>query len=222
MMITRRTALGLMATALVPGTLRAADVEPEFLRADVDAGKLPKMIDRLPKVPRVINVAEMGGAPGQYGGTIRTIIGGQKDIRLMTIYGYSRLIGYNTKLEFEPDILESYEISEERIFTFRLREGHKWSDGTPLSTEDFRYCWEDVINNEDLTPGGVPINMRVVGKGPVFEIVDPLTVRYTWPAPNPDFLPSIAAAQAQSSRAARPLSQAVPQRSTRARTSSRN
>ncbi len=197
MMITRRTALGLMATALVPGTLRAADLEPEFLRADVEAGKLPKVADRLPKVPRVINVVELGGVPGRHGGTIRTIIGSQKDIRLMTIYGYSRLIGYNTDLEFEADILESYDIAEERIFTFRLREGHKWSDGTPLSTEDFRYAWEDVINNEDLTPGGVPVNMRVNGKGPVFEIVDPLTVRYTWPAPNPDFLPSLAASQYQ-------------------------
>jgi peptide/nickel transport system substrate-binding protein len=197
MMITRRTALGLMATALVPGTLRAADLEPEFLRADVEAGKLPKVADRLPKNPRVIDVAAMGGVPGRHGGTIRTIIGSQKDIRLMTIYGYSRLIGYNTDLEFEADILESYDIAEERIFTFKLREGHKWSDGTPLSTEDFRYAWEDVINNEDLTPGGVPVNMRVNGKGPVFEIVDPLTVRYTWPAPNPDFLPSLAASQNQ-------------------------
>ena len=197
MMITRRTALGLMATALVPGTLRAADLEPEFLRADVEAGKLPKVADRLPKNPRVIDVAGLGGVPGRHGGTIRTIIGSQKDIRLMTIYGYSRLIGYNTDLEFEPDILESFDISEERIFTFRLREGHKWSDGTPLSTEDFRYAWEDVINNEDLTPGGVPVNMRVNGEGPVFEIVDPLTVRYTWPAPNPDFLPSLAASQYQ-------------------------
>src|SRR6187399_3609752 len=151
MMITRRTALGLMATAFVPGTLRAADLEPDFLRADVEAGKLPKVIARLPKVPRVINVTAMGGLPGHHGGTIRTIIGSQKDIRLMTIYGYSRLVGYSEKLEFEADILESFEISEERIFTFKLRDGHKWSDGTPLSTEDFRYCWEDVINNEDLS-----------------------------------------------------------------------
>ena len=35
----------------------------------------------------------------------------------------------------------------------------------------------------------------VDGKPPVFEVVDKLTVRYSWDAPNPDFLPSLAAAQ---------------------------
>jgi peptide/nickel transport system substrate-binding protein len=196
MMITRRTALGLMAAAtLAPVTVRAADLEPEALRAEIEAGKLPKMADRLPKVPRVINVAALGGKPGHYGGTMRTLISGQKDIRLMTIYGYSRLVGYNTDLEFEADILESFDVQEERIFTFKLREGHKWSDGAPLSTEDFRYCWDDVLNNEDLSSSGLPVVLRVDGKGPVFEIVDPLTVRYSWHAPNPDFLPSLAAPQ---------------------------
>jgi peptide/nickel transport system substrate-binding protein len=195
MMITRRTALGLMAATLVPGAARAAGIEPEVLRADIDAGKLPKLADRLPKTPRVINVVAQGGLPGRNGGTIRTIIGGQKDIRLMTIYGYTRLVGYNARLEFEPDILESFDVVEERIFTFKLRDGHKWSDGTPLSTEDFRYGWEDVLNDEDLTNGGLPVNLRVNGKGPLFEIVDPLTVRYTWEGPNPDFLPSLASAQ---------------------------
>lgn len=195
MMITRRTALGLMAATLVPGAARAAGIEPEVLRADIDAGKLPKLADRLPKTPRVINVVAQGGLPGRNGGTIRTIIGGQKDIRLMTIYGYTRLVGYNSRLEFEPDILESFDVVEERIFTFKLRDGHKWSDGTPLSTEDFRYGWEDVLNDEDLTNGGLPVNLRVDGKGPLFEIVDPLTVRYTWEGPNPDFLPSLASAQ---------------------------
>ncbi|MEQ1951964.1 ABC transporter substrate-binding protein [Mesorhizobium sp. CN2-181] len=194
-MITRRTALGLMAATLVPGTLRAAETEPEALKALVDAGTLPKLAERLPKAPRIINVVGLGGQPGRHGGKIRTIISGQRDIRLMTIYGYTRLIGYNPRLEFEADVLESYEIVEERIFTFKLRDGHKWSDGTPLSTEDFRYCWEDVIGDEDLTPGGVPIAMRVKGEPPKFEIVDPLTVRYTWEAPNPDFLPNLAAPQ---------------------------
>ncbi len=197
-MLTRRAALGVLAATALPVRLKADDREPEALRALIDDGKLPRLAERLPKVPRVINVAALGGLPGRNGGALRTIIGGQRDIRLMTVYGYARLVGYNTRLEFEADILESYDIVEERIFTFRLRDGHKWSDGTPLSTEDFRYCWEDVLNNEDLTNGGLPINLRVDGKGPLFEIVDPLTVRYTWEAPNPDFLPSLAAPQAQS------------------------
>lgn len=196
-MINRRTTLGLLAGALVPTKLLAATGEPEFLQSLLKDGKLPPMAERLPKHPLVVNLAAMGREVGRYGGVVHTLISGQRDIRLMTINGYSRLIGYDEQLAFRADILESFDIREERIFTFRLREGHRWSDGSPLSPEDFRYCWEDVWQNEDLVPGGFDRSLRVDGKPGVFEIVDPLTVRYTWHAPNPDFLPSLAAAQAQ-------------------------
>jgi peptide/nickel transport system substrate-binding protein len=123
------------------------------------------------------------------------LIGGPKDIRYMTIFGYARLVGYDEKLDLQPDILHSYEVEQGRIFTFHLRPGHKWSDGEPLTTEDFRYCFEDVLMHEDLSPGGLSPYLRAGGEGPVFEVIDPLTVRYTWKAPNPDFLPRLAAAQ---------------------------
>lgn len=199
-MITRRTALGVIGSALLPGTLRAAGREPEFFKSQLDEGKLPPVDERLPRTPRIVKVASMGRQPGRHGGTVRTLIGSQKDIRLMTINGYARLVGYDETLALQPDILESFTSEEDRVFTFRLREGHKWSDGSPLTPEDFRYCWEDVINDEDL--GGVDTALVIDGKGPTFEIVDPLTVRYTWHAPNPDFLPKLAAPQ--------PLSIVVP------------
>jgi peptide/nickel transport system substrate-binding protein len=194
-MVTRRTALGALAMPLLAGRAGAEDLEPDFLRPLVEAGKLPPVAARLPKVPRVVNVAAMGRVPGRHGGDIRMLIGGQRDIRLMTIYGYARLVGFDEKLAFQPDILESYEAIEDRIFTFRIREGHKWSDGSPLTPEDFRYCWEDVQLNEDLSPGGASPYLLSAGKPPAFEIVDPLTVRYSWEVPNPDFLPRLAAAQ---------------------------
>jgi peptide/nickel transport system substrate-binding protein len=196
-MLTRRTALGLLASTLLPVRAFADNLEPDFLKPLLDAGKLEPVMSRLPKAPRIINVAAMGRTPGKHGGVLRTLISGQKDIRLMTIYGYARLVGLNDRLEFEADILESFDVVEDRIYTFKLREGHKWSDGQPLSTEDFRYCWDDVLNNEDLSPGGLPRAMLVDGKGPTFEILDPLTIRYSWDAPNPDFLPILAAPQAQ-------------------------
>ncbi len=144
-MITRRTALGVMAAALTPGVLRAAPVEPEFFSGKLAAGELPPLAERLPKRPLVVELAALGRTPGRSGGDVRTLIGSQKDIRLMTIYGYSRLVGFDEKLAFRPDILESYESDGDRVFTFHLREGHKWSDGSPLTTEDFRYTWEDVL-----------------------------------------------------------------------------
>jgi peptide/nickel transport system substrate-binding protein len=196
--INRRTALGVIASTLVPGTLRAANLEPDFLQPLLTAKSIPELAQRLPSKPRVVNVAAMGRRPGQYGGVVRTLIGSQKDIRLMTIYGYARLVGYDEKLRMQPDILESFEAIEDRVFTFKIRDGHKWSDGSPLTPEDFRYCLEDVLLNEDLSSGGLSNALLVDGNAPRFEIVDPLTVRYSWDTPNPDFLPNLAAAQSLS------------------------
>ena len=197
-MVTRRAALSLIALPFVSEGGYATDFEPDFLKPLVSNGQLPPLGERLPKAPRIVRLKEMGRLPGRYGGDIRMLIGGQKDIRLMTIYGYSRLVGLDEKLNFQADILESFESNEDRIFTFKLREGHKWSDGSPLTSEDFRYVWEDVYLNDKLSPGGLVPFLLSDHKPPIFEVVDALTVRYTWEIPNPDFLPRIAAPQALS------------------------
>jgi peptide/nickel transport system substrate-binding protein len=187
---------------LLSASAFALYVEPDMLKEKVAAGELPPVDQRVPAKPRIIDVKAMGREPGQYGGTARMIIGGQRDIRYMTIFGYARLIGYDERLNLTPDILLSYDVEDGRIFTFHLRPGHKWSDGQPLSTEDFRFSWEDVLNNEDLSPGGLSPYLLANGKPPKFEIIDDLTARYSWDAPNPDFLPQLASAQ--------PLRLAVP------------
>jgi peptide/nickel transport system substrate-binding protein len=169
--------------------------ETPSLAAAVAAGKMPPVADRLPKVPRVIDLGASGRSIGRHGGTLRLLMGDQRDIRYMTIYGYARLVVFNTKTELEPDILESYDETGGRIFTLHLRPGHKWSDGQPFTAEDFRYWWEDVANNTRLSPGGPPQAMLMHGKPPKFEVLDPLTVRYSWDDPNPVFLPALADAQ---------------------------
>ena len=194
--ITRRGILGLMASAALPmPRALAAALEPPLLAPLVYEDMLPALSDRVPREPRVVKLAEMGRQPGRNGGTLRMLIGGSKDIRLMTICGYSRLVGYSPTLEFIPDILESFENVDNRVFTFRLRTGHRWSDGHMLTSEDFRYCWEDVILNKRLRKGGPPSELLVEGQKPRFEVLDQRTVRYTWHGPNPDFLPSLAAPQ---------------------------
>ncbi|QRM46329.1 ABC transporter substrate-binding protein [Rhizobium sp. BG4] len=196
-MVTRRTFLGGMIGATVaPGLVRAAsddrDIEPEFLRDLLRADAIPPMPQRLPKHPRIVNMKEAGLTPGTYGGNVRTIIGGPRDVRYMTVYGYSRLIGYDKHLQFQPDILGGYTSEEDRIFTFHLREGHKWSDGKPFTVDDFRYWWEDIILNKEATPGGGALELRPHGDLPKFEVLDELIVRYTWEKPNPTFLPALA------------------------------
>ncbi|MBB5574468.1 ABC transporter substrate-binding protein [Rhizobium paranaense] len=197
-MIDRRTFLGLLASTVLPLPTIAADAdnEPDFLHDWLRSGQMPPLAQRLPKNPRIINLAALGREPGRYGGSLRTLIGSQNDLRLMNVYGYARLVGYDQTLTLQPDILESFEVENDTVFTFKLRDGHKWSDGKPFTSEDFRYWWEDVILNKTLTPGGGALELRPHGDLPRFEVIDPLTVRYSWDQPNPFFLPNLAAPQA--------------------------
>jgi len=119
----------------------------------------------------------------------------EKDVRLLNTWGYARLVGWTSKLELKPDLLKSIEVKDGRIFTMRLRAGHKWSDGAPFTAEDFRYFWEDVASNKELAPAGPPVDLINGGELPKVEIVDPLTVRYTWSKPNSRFLAALAQAR---------------------------
>ncbi|SIQ85342.1 peptide/nickel transport system substrate-binding protein [Rhizobium sp. RU35A] len=192
-MITRRQALALLAGTMMPKTVLGAYVDSAYLSDNAAGTSLPPLAERLPRNPRVIRLGgDNGTRIGKHGGTLRMLIGGQRDIRYIPIISYSRLLGYNEKLELEPDLLERFEVEDERIFTFHLREGHRWSDGSLFTSEDFRYVWEDMFLNKDLYRGGIPSSLIINGTKPRFEVLDTLTVRYSWDVPNPDFLTDIA------------------------------
>jgi len=165
-------------------------VEPPMLRLDVSTGRLPPTEKRLPQPPLVVRLDE----PGKHGGALHSLVGRSRDTRLLVVYGYARLVGYDRNLELAPDILESFEVQEGRIFTLRLRKGHRWSDGHPFTAEDFRYYWEDVANNKELSPAGPPRDLLVDGEPPKFEMLSDTVLRYTWHKPNPHFLPRQAGA----------------------------
>jgi len=185
-----------MLTASLAAPARAETfIDSPALAAKVAAGQLPPVEQRLPSRPRLITVTGAGREAGRHGGTMRMLMGDQRDIRMMTIYGYTRLMVYDENLELVPDLLEKVEIEQGRAFTLRLRPGHRWSDGEPFSAEDFRYWWEDVANNKRLSPGGPPQALVVGEEKAKFEVVDPLTVRFSWSKPNPIFLPALAGAQ---------------------------
>ena len=197
--ISRRQTLALLAAgaSFAPAAARAfasagaAAAEPPLLADLVASGAIPPVASRLPLEPRVVDLPALGRRNGRHGGTIRMLIGGQRDIRFVPINGYSRLVGYDVALALKPDILRAFEVEDGRIFTLHLRRGHCWSDGHPFTTEDFRYCWQDVLQRGDL--GGMPPELLIDGQGPKVEILDAITIRYSWPLPQPDFLPGLAA-----------------------------
>lgn len=174
-----------------------AQAQPQYkespaLAADVSAGKLPPVDKRLPDPPLVVTL-DGKLRPGQPGGEMRSLIGRARDVRMLNTVSYTRLVVYDEKYEFVPDLADKFEVQDERIFTFHLRKNHHWSDGNPFTAEDFRYYWEDVANNKELSPSGVPVDLLVDGEAPKVEFPDALTVRYSWSKRNPNFLPRIAA-----------------------------
>jgi len=170
-------------------------VEPPSLAPLVEGGKLPPLAQRLPDTPVVLAMDQPGQSIGRHGGTLNTIMARSKDVRLMVVYGYARLVKFDRNLNLVPDILERIEVKDGKIFTFYLRPGHKWSDGQPFTTEDFRYYWEDVANNDLLSPIGPSALLRVDGELPTVTFIDKTTLRYAWSKPNPAFLPALAGAR---------------------------
>lgn len=146
----------------------------------------------LPDEPLIYDPRLYGGEIGVQGGRIITLASRARDIRYLSTMAYTRLVGYDRDLNLQPDLVLAYEADEERRFTFHLRKGHRWSDGTPFTTEDFRFWWEDVALNPELNPSGPPMFMLAAGKPPRFEVIDEQTMRYTWEDPNPRFLPTLA------------------------------
>ena len=185
----------LLCVAGLSSARAAPAIETPILEQRVSTGQLLPIDKRLPERPRVIDLAGLGRQPGVPGGTWRMLMGDQRDLRLMTVYSYARLIVFDEKLTVVPDILDHFEVEADKVFTLHLRPGHKWSDGEPFTADDFRYYWEDVANNPKLSPSGLNAALLANGKPPKFEVLDPETVRYTWEDPNPSFLPALAAAQ---------------------------
>jgi peptide/nickel transport system substrate-binding protein len=192
-----RTTLHPIAVCLlilaVTGTVQAVSWrETPYFAEQVKSGALPPVAQRIPEKPSVADFGLKGRTLGRQGGDLALLMGRSKDVRLMVVYGYARLVAYDRNYDIVPDILESVDVDEGRTFTLGLRKGHRWSDGHPFTSEDFRYYWEDIANNPELSPYGLSPVFTVDGELAEFEVIDDQTVRYTWTKPNPFFLPALA------------------------------
>ncbi|NNK15364.1 MAG: ABC transporter substrate-binding protein, partial [Sulfitobacter sp.] len=168
--------------------------ETTFWKQEVQNGSLPPVAERLPEVPLIVDLEAKGRTFGKQGGTLRTMVTRSKDVRQMVVYGYARLVGYDANYDLYPDILRDVEVIENRKFILHLRPGHRWSDGVPFTSGDFRYWWEKVVGNEEITPSGPPEFMFVDGKLGKVSFPDDHTVIFEWDTPNANFLPLLAQA----------------------------
>lgn len=66
---------------------------------------------------------------------------------------YSGLLKYNERLELEPDLAASYQISsDQKIYTFQLKSDLKWHDGQALTAADIIYTINTIQNPRIASP----------------------------------------------------------------------
>lgn len=190
-------ALAVMLASVAGGAVLAAPElkETPYWTEKVAKGELPPVAERVPAEPLIVDLEAKGRTFGTPGGTLTTLVSRDRDIRMMVVYGYARLMGFDAQYQLVPDLLASVDTEDDRVFTLHLRKGHKWSDGAPFTSADFAYFWDDVANNAELSPSGPPDFLRIDGKYPTVTTPDETTVVYAWDAPNPLFLQTLAQAR---------------------------
>lgn len=139
--------------------------EAPMLAERVAKGQLPSVEKRLPDNPLVYRTLDKIGL---YGGTLRhdninvesdwhtrhtnsaNLIEMPADAAwdaVSTVYGAPH----------QPGIFESFKMSSDGIlFSATLRKGLKWSDGTPVTTDDVAFKINDVLLNKKLNPVPAP------------------------------------------------------------------
>ncbi|MBV7332317.1 ABC transporter substrate-binding protein [Chloroflexi bacterium TSY] len=169
------------AAPAAPGTYN----ESPMLAEQVSAGTLPPVDERLPQEPLVIEPVE---ETGQYGGTWRAVDSDSLGWTRQTIMVEPFLKWERDVNGMRPNLLESWEWNEDATeLVVHFRKGIRWSDGEPLTADDYLFWWNDMVLNEDV-PVGPPGGTTVGGQAMQVEKVDDFSLKYTFAAPNPLFL----------------------------------
>jgi len=90
----------------------------------------------------------------------------------------------------QPGTAVSYELSDDKLtYTFKLRDGLKWNDGSDLTAEDFVYGWKRAASTETAAPYGYMFDV-VAGYPDNLEVkaIDAKTIEVKLAAPCPYFL----------------------------------
>lgn len=183
----------LMTDPSLPYQYNADDLPETFgeapmLAEQVADGSLPPVEERLPANPPVVVPVE---SVGQYGGHVRAHLWDLSFWWLSARHlAHADLIRQQrgNSGQFEPDLAERWEVSEDSTeWTFYLREGLKWSDGEPFTTEDIMFWYENMLLNDSLMPAK-PAWLTPGDEIVQMEAVDDLTLRLTFAESHPLFL----------------------------------
>ncbi len=161
--------------------------ESPMLRREVAQGKLPPLRQRLPDDPIVVEPLK---GIGRYGGTAIVFTTQNTSLGEGGI-----LCNLEPPLRIGPEVrrtLPNYARAWQyshggRVVTLFLRKGIRWSDGHPLTADDYVFWFDRMSCNRDITPiQSPPWDTAKVTK------VDRCTVRFEFEKPNPFFVNELA------------------------------
>jgi peptide/nickel transport system substrate-binding protein len=160
-----------------------AGLEAPALADMVSSGSLPPVAERIPQDAMVVQpFAEVG----QYGEDVHRVLKGASDLTGYAVIVRDNLLcwDYSTGTFTMPNnVASKWEVTPDgKEYTFTLRQGLKWSDGQPLTADDFMYYYQDMLLNTEMTPT-FPDWLSSGGAPCVFEKVDDYTLKVTFEAP---------------------------------------
>ena len=138
-----------------------------------------KVVTATPSTPRVVRI-RCSQDPGSLNPQWSTGFWG--DTIMAGIY--DAILDYDEKGNPIPGLAESWEVSDDGMtYTFHLRSGIKFHDGTEFNAEAVKYNFDMTLDPE--RPGGALPAWKYVEK---VEVVDDLTVRFVLSEPRAGFL----------------------------------
>ncbi|MEM7209937.1 MAG: ABC transporter substrate-binding protein [Pseudomonadota bacterium] len=150
-------------------------------------GDLPSLSDRVPSEPLVVVPYE---AVGKYGGTLHALSNateaGTSDFLSVR---HVNLVRYADDLAtIVPNVAKSWSWNDAYTeLTFKLREGHKWSDGAPFTSADVKFWYDNLMMDTKIIEKPKSYAL-VAGKPMTVEAPDATTVVFKLPAPKPGLL----------------------------------
>ena len=117
---------------------------------------------------------------------------------------FDGLVSVSPAGEIQPRLVEKWENKDNTVWTFHLRPGITWSDGTPITAEDIVWSWQRLVDPKTASPyASYPGSMRIVNGTDIAEgkkapeslgvkAINDTTLEVTLTQPNAAFLAMLA------------------------------
>ena len=162
----------------------------------VESGELPPVEERLPE--EAVTIVGPDGV-GNYGGEmIFAMLDADDDSTIRRYAAYEPMVRWDPDWSDEllPGVADEWEVSDDATtFTFHLQPNIRWSDGEPFTADDIVFGYEEVLMNEELTPGPTSYLMDPGGNWPELTVHDDHTIEFQFEEPHGLFLYQLARAE---------------------------